>query len=183
MKKLKLFTLVLLAVCTLSMHAALNDTEKQLVGKFKTQEVISKDDDGVLADIIIEGTFDWNEQNAGSVKLDVMGKININNAEYSNTFSFSTTMTADLTWHANDSILSMKIGELKTTPMKLFAKKNDELSDILLPAMESEINTNLAKGLNLPSDWNATILEIQPDKIIIKDKGERKIYMRVTENL
>lgn len=183
MKKLKLFTLVLLAVCTLSMQAALNATEKQLVGKFKTQEVISEEDDGVLTDIIIEGTFDWNEQNAGSVKVDVMGKVNINNAEYSNTFSFRTTMTADLTWHANDSILSMKIGELKTTPMKLFAEKNDELSAIILPALESEINTNLAKGFNLPSDWNATILEIQPDKIIIEEDGKKKEYVRVKENL
>ncbi|MGM9868468.1 MAG: hypothetical protein ACI30R_02420 [Sodaliphilus sp.] len=184
MNKIKLFALVLSLVGALSMQAALNPTEQKIVGKYKTQEVISTDEDGVITDIIIEGTFDWNAQNAGSVKVDVMGKININNAEYSNTFSFRTTMNGDLSWHATDSTLSVNIGELKTSPMKLFAEKNDELSAIIVPAMEKEINKNLENGLNIPREWSSTIVDIQPDKIILEEEeGKKKEYVRVKESL
>ena len=75
MNKIKLFALVLSLVGALSMQAALNPTEKKIVGKYKRQEVVSSDKDGVIIDMIIEATFDWNAQNAGSVKVDVMGKI------------------------------------------------------------------------------------------------------------
>ena len=183
MNKLKFFALVLAMMSAFSMQAKLIPTEKKIVGKYVTQEVINTDEDGMLTDIIIEGTFDWNAQHAGSVKVSVMGKININNAQYSNTFSFSTTMSADLTWHATESTMSMNIGDLKTSPIKMFAEKNDEISAMILPAMEKEINTNLRKGLNIPKEWNETIVDIQPDKIILEEDGKTKEYIRVKNNL
>ena len=183
MNKIKLFALVLSLVGALSMQAALNPTEKKIVGKYKRQEVVSSDKDGVIIDMIIEATFDWNAQNAGSVKVDVMGKININNAEYSNTFSFRTTMNGDLTWHATATTLSVNIGDLKASPMKLFAENNDLLSAIIVPTMEKEINKKLENGLNIPREWSYTIVDIQSDKIILNEEGEKKEYVRVKNDL